>query len=44
MSKLTRLQAAIRGHLSRVKNDAAIKKIRLQARRKTKGFIMATKI
>ena len=44
MSKLTRLQAAIRGYLSRVKNDAAIKKIRLQARRKTKVFIMATKI
>ena len=44
IAKLIKLQAAVRGHLARVKNAQAVRRIKTEARKKTKGYQMATKV
>ena len=43
-ANLIKLQANVRGHLSRVRNSQAVKRIRTEARKNTKGYKMATKV
>jgi hypothetical protein len=44
MNRLVRLQAFIRGHQVRMRHSAAVKRIKTEARKSTKGYKMATKL